>query len=368
MSSDRKLAFPITQSWVYLNHALISPLPAASTLAASKRMHSLSRSGLGSYKAIRRGGSLLLQQLSDFFNCAKERVILFGNISEAILFLRHRLPVDSGQRIVGVGIPEAHQPAWNLWRGRNVDETFDEGIAPDAGNTALVALNPLTASGAEFHSLDKYADFCRDSNSIFLVDLSFATGINPVSMADLGIDILLTETHRWMLGTPDLVVMCVSDDVAKLLRMSRKSSILDSLVAPSGPLEQTPFMSLPTLFDQSGSFASQAALAKSMDIVNEMGFEYIQNHISSLKTQIANGLREEGFEIAPQHNTAFLSGIVSAKHGQLPSHQLAEALLAHRVQVGWHDEHLWVSPHFYNNEDDLQKFLDAVRSVIAART
>ena len=371
MAIDRRREFPITQNWVYLNHALISPLPASSTLAATRRMHSFARSGLGSYKAIRRNTSRLLDQLSVFLDTPKDNILLFGNLSEAVLFLRHRFPVTPGKNIIGVGIPEAHRPAWNLWNSRNIEVVFSEADMFDdltseiLNNAAILALNPINVPQADFQSIGKYADCCKENGSIFLADLSFAAGINQISPAGLGIDILLLETHRWMLGTPDLVVMCVTDPVARSMRLPKKFSLRDVLGAEPNPTEQPEFLSLPSLFDQSGLFASQASLAKSIQLLEETGIVEIQNRISAFNTQTANGLREEGFSIAPQTHINFLTGILAAKHVQLPAKVLCEELFKHRIQVGWKQDHLWISPHFYNNENDLQKFLDAIRTIKA---
>lgn len=364
--------FPITQNWVYLNHALISPLPRRSLRAETKSKNRLSRVGTQALTTIKRQDSLLKQELSNFLSTPKRNIIFFKNLSDAILFLRHRLPLKSEMGITGIDIPSSQTAAWNIWKSRGLEvELTDQEISCDSDSldkTALLALGPYLRQQANLFDIGHYAQQCKDSNTLLFADLSFLAGTQQMSPIDLGVDIAIMETHRWMLGLPDIVVMAVSNTVAKALKL-REVNTFSGFLGISHNLQNTQnhhsnHMSSfdPSgMFDGLGSFASKAALIASIKLLNNTDLSKIKDRISSIKIQAANGLREEGFDIL----LSTIPGLLIAKHERMTAQEISEKLVYHDIQVGWEGNNLWISPHFYNTEIEIERFLDATHTIVS---
>ena len=371
MHDDHHQDFPITRNWVYLNHALISPLPRRSLLASTKTLNRFSRSGPLSHKILNRRNSMLRQELAVYLSAPKENIALFRNISDAILFLRHRLPIETGRDILGIEIPPSQAPTWNLWKSRNLKveltdhETFNSSDTLE--QTALLALGPFLNCQPKSSQIAHYSQICKDNGTLFLADLSFLAGVHEISPTEMGVDIALIETHRWMLGVPDVVIMSVSNVVAKALRLSRSNNLSGFIEVPQNQSTTPNFTQShldsfdpSRLFDSAGSFASKAALLESLKLLNEVGLSEIKDRIYSIKIQVINGLREEGFSIVSDT----LPGVVIAEHEKLPAQVLCEKLLTYDIQVGWKENQLWVSPHFYNTEIEIERLFKAIHTII----
>jgi cysteine desulfurase / selenocysteine lyase len=102
------------------------------------------------------------------------------------------------------------------------------------------------------------------------------------------------------------------------------------------------------------------ALRMSLDYLQSVGWEHIHSRVASLAQRSISSLRERGFDVVtPDEGHA---GIVSMRHPT--STQIARALAEQSIFVENGTSILRVSPHFYNTEDEVDRFVDAVaRSV-----
>ena len=99
------------------------------------------------------------------------------------------------------------------------------------------------------------------------------------------------------------------------------------------------------------SFALLYAMEASVDLILEIGPEVIEQRVLDLAAKTRGILRELGATVA---NCA--SPIVAARFENHDVSALARALKEQRVLVAARRGHLRVSPHLYNNEQDLEVF------------
>ena len=222
---DNSRTFPITNNWTYLDHATLSPPPAPSAHATSRLTQLLSKQGLDAHKIILQKESLLLRRISNILTIPKSNILVFRNVSDSIIYLKDRLPLKPNAKILGVGIPEKQAKIWHIGKSRHFEIEcinaieFDEIENNTYDDLSLLALNPINLPNGNFQDIEKFSHFCKKNKSLLLADLSFIIGINQISLQDLGIDIGIFETHRWLMGMPDVTIMCVSDRVARAMEL-----------------------------------------------------------------------------------------------------------------------------------------------------
>jgi len=112
---------------------------------------------------------------------------------------------------------------------------------------------------------------------------------------------------------------------------------------------------------EGGNLASAllCALEASVDLMLEIGPERIEERVLGLAQKTREILREHGAVVED-----FASPIVAARFDGRDVSALARALKEHKVLVAARRGHLRVSPHFYNNDQDLETLSDALRRVL----
>ena len=97
----------------------------------------------------------------------------------------------------------------------------------------------------------------------------------------------------------------------------------------------------------------------SLDLILEIGPDVVEQRVLDLAAKARGILRELGATVA---NSA--SPIVAARFEHHDVSALARALKEQRVLVAARRGHLRVSPHLYNNEQDLEIFERALHALL----
>jgi selenocysteine lyase/cysteine desulfurase len=112
---------------------------------------------------------------------------------------------------------------------------------------------------------------------------------------------------------------------------------------------------------EAGSVSSSLlyALEASVDLMLEIGPEAIEERVLDLASKTRRLLREFGASVED-----YASPIVAARFEGRDVSALARALKEQRVLAAARRGHLRVSPHFYNNEQDLDTLAAALRKLL----
>ena len=123
-------------------------------------------------------------------------------------------------------------------------------------------------------------------------------------------------------------------------------------------------------------FAGQAALGKAVDYAMELGLKTIERRVFDLAACLRTELQETGF-LTLTDQGAKKCGLVTFEHLRLNAEQVKIQLSNHKINVStssgsgmklsYLDRGLEglvrASVHYYNTEDEINKFLEALRSL-----
>ncbi len=106
-----------------------------------------------------------------------------------------------------------------------------------------------------------------------------------------------------------------------------------------------------------------------MDIVNAIGIEQVDEHIQNLVDRLIQGLDRLGVRLISPRERKHRAGIVSLRVYRRPEDdaKLVEKLVARKIFVSMRYTArvggIRVSVHYFNNEDDIDGLLDALREL-----
>ena len=106
-------------------------------------------------------------------------------------------------------------------------------------------------------------------------------------------------------------------------------------------------------------FALLYALEQSVGMMLEIGPDLIEQRVMQLAESARERLRNLGAEVADNG-----SQIVAAKFPGIDPSHLARELKKRNVNVAARHGFLRISPHFYNNNDDLEQLCEAIKPLI----
>ena len=177
----------------------------------------------------------------------------------------------------------------------------------------------------------------------------------------LGVDIYAAHGYKWLISPPGAAFMAVAETVRRRLRpmmvgwRSHKTwRDVDNL--HHGVPE---FSDTAEKYEGGGlPFALLYALEQSVELMHEIGPAAIEQRVMRLADSTRERLREMGARV----NAG--SQIVAAQFAGLDPSHLARELKKKNVNVAARHGFLRISPHFYNNDDDLERLCEAIKPLI----
>ncbi|HML18125.1 MAG TPA: aminotransferase class V-fold PLP-dependent enzyme, partial [Bryobacteraceae bacterium] len=239
-------------------------------------------------------------------------------------------------------------------------ERFYESIDE---RTRLVALSEVNYSSGFRPPLDELSRFVRERDVTLFVDGTQSTGALRFDVTKSNPGALAVHAYKWMCSptgagflyvAPQLRAKLPAGVVGWRSHQGWRASV-DNLhhgmpvFKESAEKYEGGFLSFPLLY----------AMQASVDMMLEIGPEAIERRVLDLAGAARASLRNMGARV---DDTG--SQIVAAKFpGQDPS-RLARELKARRVLVAARHGYLRISPHFYNNEEDLQKLEEELTKIL----
>lgn len=370
-SDERRRLFPVTEKWIYLNHAAVGPLPTFGREAAERYIAALSSEG---EKHWERTGPLI-EEVRGMFASAlhlpPEGIAFTRNVSEGLSILASGLDWRAGDNVV---LPSVEFPA-NVYPWMNLERFGVEliRVEPVAGRITVEhianALNERTRvvsiSSVQFFSgfvadLPAISAECRKRGVLLCVDCIQHLGALPLDIAASGVDFVAGGGHKWLMAGEGIGFVAIRPELAERLR--------PGLIGWQGVKQWEDF------FDQRLDFKPGAmrfetgtlsalgihTLHASLRVLGSFGFERVADAVRENARLVRQGALRRGFDLAlpdaEKSSPAGTSGITSFQIDGVSAPDLAMKLKAAGVQVSARQGYLRVSPHFYNTPDEIEEF------------
>lgn len=309
----------------------------------------------------------LLKTSSD--NIALVPAVSYG-VETAVL----NLPVPAGKKVL---MPEGEFPsnvyAWKerafVPRPANHDWTSAFLAAIDE-TTAVVSVPQTDWSDGSHFDLVKISQKAKAVGAALVVDISQSFGVSPIDVKDFDPDFLFSVGYKWQLGPYGVSYMYVADrhlggQPLENNWLNRRCS--DDLTKLTEYTDE--FHMGARRFDsgQHSNFALNPMAIEAMKVLNSVTPEKIFAHIRALNENLVSGLTNLGFEVVPQNRRT--GHIIGARApGGVCVKDLCVRLREKNIFVSVRCNSLRISPHIYNNEQDIQRFLIELKRLMDEST
>jgi selenocysteine lyase/cysteine desulfurase len=377
----QRALFDIPREVCFLNAASWSPLPLASQEAGRI---GVARKGqpwkLGpefapaQYQRARVAAANLI-------NADPDDVALISSVSYGVATAAKLLTVPAGARVLV--LEDDHSSPVLEWMTRAPKQNFTVEVVrrPDDGDwtaavlaaierhgappLALVSISSVHWSDGGLVDLDAVAPTARARGAALLIDATHSAGVLALDVRALDPDFLVFPTYKWVLGPYGRAFLYVARRRQDGVPLEQTSYGRRAVAAERVPyFADTAYVAGARRFDmgERDHFVSLEMAALGMELMARWGSAGVIARLRILTERLAAGLGDCGVTIAPPRVRAPHILSLSFPHG-MPE-PLFERLAAENVYVASRLGRLRISPHVYNDETDVDRFLAVFGSII----
>lgn len=368
---DLRERLPLLESSVALNHAGISPQPESRVIAEfeESRARLLPGEGLARISGVR---DEIRRLYAELLHVSPAEIAVTKHTAEGVNLIAQGFPWRQGDRILTVSVeyPSNVYPWWNL-RERGVEVVpvperegrvdLDEFVGAIDERVRMVAISHVEfASGFSF-DLARVSDACRACGAFLFVDIAQSIGVLPI---DLGlVDAAAWPTWKWLMGPIGMGGLYVA--------ANRLESIRPSLVGSDGMVPTADYLDYRFEFrPDAGRFEYSTenvlgligvveSLRRVTPLFASGAADTVARRVWGLGDRLISRLEERGFRLYSSRLPGERSGIFSFVTPGNPA-QVATRLRRNGIEVAVRSGRLRVSPHFYNNDEDIERLLAAL--------
>lgn len=356
--------FPVTEHFVYLDHAAVAPLvkPAADAmrrLATDACDYGCYHYGewVETYEGLRVAAARLI-------GADRGEIAIVKNTSEGIAAVAMGIDWRSGDKVVAFReeFPANYYP-WIRLETKGVEVEWLsitdplEAVEAACRGARLLAISFVNYLSGHRVDLKAIGEICRRHNCLFLVDAIQGMGAFPIDVRRAGIHALAADGHKWLLGPEGCGVLYVQQDLQDSIEPVEFGWTNVANYADFGSRDMT-------LRADAGRYECGTlntigcyGLRASIEFLLEAGIEEIAEAVQALGDRIAEGATRKGYEVLGRRTPGAGSGIVSFRKEGADSRSIVRQLRDNGILTSPRQGWVRTSPHFYISPADIDRML-----------
>jgi selenocysteine lyase/cysteine desulfurase len=358
--------FPIREEYLYLDHAAVCPLPRS--VAEAMRMRVKDQEMAGHLKDKDWNDSILRCRHigAQVIGCRPEDISLIRSTSEGLSLIAEGLDWAEGDEVI-VGAEEfaANAAPWLNLQSRGVkvirfpqtDGKVDPAVIDRlvGERTRLLAVSWVSFHTGWIAPLIGLSGLCRERNIIFVLDAIQGLGVLPLKMDQIGIDAVVADGHKWLLGPEGAGLMATSEKLRQRLRPVLSGWRNVRLTIANAFLDQVDFHTDGRLFEPGAvNSVGLAGLSAALDLLTTIGPDVIEGRIESLNRALTRILLAHGWDLRSPGSGHPVAGIVAGIPPDTLPLEARRALRDRRVICSARQGMVRFSPHFYVSGAELE--------------
>ncbi len=364
--------FPIKARRCYLNNASIGALSNPVIAAMNTFLADVRDNGRNNYPNwCRHTDTEIKSRIARLIGAAADEIAFVKNTTEGLVTVANGLDWRAGDNVI---IADIEYPSnvycWMRlqrlgvelrWVKNRQGRVLVDDIAPLMDQrTRLVSLSAVQFSNGFRQDLDATGELCSRNAVMLNLDAIQWVGALALDLGRYKVDFMSVGSHKWLLGP-----------IGSGFFFCRRN-VLDRLDPPSvgyhtvGKHEDHMDYEL-TYRPDAGRFEEALVnfpgiwgLDAAVKIQLALGPEVIERHILELIAKAADGLQHRGYAIVSPRGPGEGSGILSFRHPGIAAETIAQRLAEAGVDLAVRDSALRISPSYYNDESEIERFLEAL--------
>lgn len=370
----RKLFPHIEKGITYLNHAASGPISRRVLDVMQEYFRERSEDNIDDFPGFVKIIDETKEMLAAYLNTNSRRIAFTDNTTNGLNALAQGLNWNTGDEIIlnNLEFPANVYPFLNLEK-KGVKIVFvkshdgmanaEDIIERITAKTRLISVSMVQFLTGYRIDLEKLGKTCNEGNIYLSVDAIQGLGALNLDVQKNQIDFISCGTQKWLLGIQGLSFIYVSEKCQQEIQpayvgwlgVNDAWNMLDYNLSLKDSAEKFQ----PGTLNSAGIYTLNASLK----LFREFGFKEVEERVVSNSKYLIKELNKLNISsFLSDIDEKFLSGIISFKH--LHPYSILEVLKEKNIEIAVREGLVRISPHFYNNEDDINKLIDAIKLVV----
>jgi selenocysteine lyase/cysteine desulfurase len=343
--------FPITQHSIYLDHAAGGPIPAP-VLGVIQRFQKENAEGADFYWLDwMKQRDQARQTVADFIHADPEEIAFVTSTSHGMNLAAEILAPQGKVLLNESEFPSSTVP-W-IWRKAAVDWSGNYLHLGDAKTLVTSFVQYATGEKQDIAAIGKIK-----ADRFLVVNATQGFGVLPIHARDWNADFICTNSYKWMMAGYGGGILYIRK--ALLEKFPPRGAGWRSMVGCD--LMQNKNLEMKKAGERyewgCPNFASMFGFAAALKYFSQIGMDKIEKRILRLTDYLIARLQQEGRALFSPLQFEKRSGIVV--FGVSQPVRIWKILLEKKIYVSPRGGGLRVAPHFYNTEEEIDRFLDAL--------
>lgn len=373
MNNQVRSLFPALEHYTYLNSASVSPMPRTAVEAVTSQLNDVSTHGALHYLDWIATKTRARDLLGEMLHVRPDQIAFMRNTSDGVAAMANGIDWAEGDNIVSF---QNEFPA-NFYPWRGIRDRFgvelrlcperegridlDELISMIDSNTKVVAISAVQFSSGFRVDLERVGRAASEVDALFGVDIIQGFGARGFDLPGDRVDFAAGAAHKWLCAPEGVGILYISDRARDRIEPTFVGWI--SVVEPWHFDDREQPFQPNALAWESGTGVSSLfyGLEQSLKLLNDIGLDNIRIYLDDLADFMCELLAAKDYDIVSSRDPKEKSAIVCVKHGGgIPSNEIAKRLEEEKIVVTARDGRVRISPHFYNNKEDIERLVDAL--------
>lgn len=366
--------FPVTKKYVYLDHAGVAPLSLRVKTAVELFLKEATEGGAFHYPKWAQQVAETRQACARLINAGADEIAFVKSTSHGLSLVANGLDWKPGDNVL---VYEKEFPS-NLYPWLNLKTRGVEvRIIPSRDNSILIndikkLIDPrtrlLALSSVQFVNgfridLKRLGELCKARKVLLCVDAIQSLGVLPMDVQECGIDFLAADAHKWLLGPEGIGIFYCRKELAGQLApaLIGWKSVRNEFAFEHADLK----LKTDALRFEEGSqnLMGIIGLGAAIELLFEVGISAIEEQVLGLGELIIQEAEARGFTLLTPKDKQARGGNITFS-GKFDPAMLKDALRGKDIMVNVRGGGIRVSPHFYNNEHDIQKLFAFIDDIL----
>lgn len=370
MLACQKSLFSLDPGVHYLDSAAVGPTPhavlAAATAGAASKARPWARDRAQAHARVAELRALAARLVG----AHDSDMAVVGSASYGLAVARRNLPLGAGQTVLmlegehdsqrltwqehalacGARMEVVARPADRDWTRAILERLDGPGPAP-----AIASLCENFWRDGSRVDLPRVCERLRVLGTRIVLDLTQSAGVIDTDVAALGADFAVFPTYKWLLGPYALALLYVAPHRQDGVPLEENGFNRDDADAYLGGAAR---------FDmgERDVFVGIPSAIAALTLVSGWRREQVRERLAHLTGRLASRLQATGYDVVPAaHRCPHVLGVHGVPAGA------AAYCRTRGVRVTQHDDVLRISPHVFNDEEDIEACAVALADFHRAR-
>lgn len=365
--------FPITQRYVWLNHAGVAPCAFRVVRAVERNLVAYAEHCVTQGLAWEQRVEAVRALCARLIGAQAAEIAFVRNTSHGLGLIAEGFPFQPGDDVlcaVSEEYPSNVYPWQRLERkgvrvvpvsapeGRIEVDAFRQAGTP---RTRLVTVSSVQYASGHRVDLASLGQLCREKGWFLCVDGIQSVGIMPLDVKACGVHFLAADSHKWMLGLAGVGFLYVDEALSARIEpvLVGWRSTTEAFNFDRCHLELKPDAS--RLEEGTPSYALVDGLGEAVSMLLEQGIERIWAHNGALCAHVQEGLLRQGASLVSPLERHRGGGAVLFKPRRVDPAAFTKTLEDARIIASCRRGAVRISPHLYNTLDELEQVLALLR-------